>query len=302
MMITSKFIKHLLLVGIMLFSVGSTALASDWKTLSARGSELESTDPEWPVQLTIKPSAASSCSVTGMYLGRYMCSLKGEAWPDGNSIRIKVKGDISSNAKLMIYGTLTYHGASTVEVEGDLSVDINGSGTETACSFYMKDKRAEAEAARLEAERYKSSPEYRVKTILEGFIHSGRISPKKDKNIGRALGAYASSGIDGALSSANANKTLDISKGQSDGEIEICDLAQDHFQYTLTDGSTASFAIATRSSFTTDNIAVSAYASSDMDSILFVCGSFKNRKAFLAAGNRLYTIKKSAQKSLLSHL
>lgn len=300
MMITNRFIKHLLLVGIMFFQL--TAHASNWQTLASRGAELESIDPEWPVLLTITPSNASSCTVTGMYLGQYMCTLKGEAWPDGNSIKIKVKGDMSTNAKLMIYGSLTYRGISSVKIDGDLSVDINGSGTETACLFYMNDKKAEAEAARQETERYKSSPEYHVRSILEGLMHSGRICQKKDKNIGRALGAYASSGIDGALSSSNANKTLDISKGQNDGEIEVCGLTQNDFQYTLTDGSAASFAIATRSSFSIDNIAVSAYASADMDKILFVCGSSKNRKAFLVTGDRLYTIKKSAQKSLLSHL
>ena len=188
-------IKKLLFICVLMSCVVPTAMASDWQTISTEGAELESTDPEWPIILNIKPASNNSCAVTGMFLGHYMCSLSGEVWPSGNEMKIKVKGNVSENIKLMIYGTLSYRDAEIVKIDGTLSVTANGSGHETSCLFYMKDKS--------------------VKTEVTLDENKGELWMKAVNRFAPLLGTKI----------IKNGESVTINKSQIDGECDNCELS-----------------------------------------------------------------------------
>jgi len=296
-MYINRIIKSLCL-GVLLLTT-LTAQASGWETLKTDGAKLESIDPEWPILLTISPASDSSCAVTGMYVGRYMCSLNGEVWPDGDVMRIKVKGNISSSAKLMIYGTLSYIDAKTAKIDGDLSVDSNGRAQETSCVFYLEDKTAKEKGSHQVVEIDKNSPEYKVLNRFCELWGAGKISLKKDKNIGRLLGAYASEGVDGAINASNNNQTFDVTDKHCSGEIVKCDINDSVINYTLKDGFTGTISVDADYQLSINDIDVFALWSADLSDMIFVCGPSQNRNVIILSGDKLYKTNKNVRKKII---
>lgn len=265
-------IKKSLFICVLMSCVVPTAMASDWQTISTEGAELESTDPEWPIILNIKPASNNSCAVTGMFLGHYMCSLSGEVWPSGNEMKIKVKGNVSENIKLMIYGTLSYRDAEIVKIDGTLSVTANGSGHETSCLFYMKDKS--------------------VKTEVTLDENKGELWMKAVNRFAPLLGTKI----------IKNGESVTINKSQIDGECDNCELSNWKFNYRLKNGSNGSFTITQRFLTKVNGINVMSNCSEDFSRILYVCGSLKTRVAFFLVDGRLYTIDNSLQATILDQL
>lgn len=265
-------IKKLLFIWTLMSFVVPTTMASDWQTISKEGAELESTDPEWPIILNIKPASNNSCAVDGMFLGHYMCSLKGEVWPSGDEMKIKVKGNVSENIKLMIYGTLSYRDAEIVKIDGTLSVTANGSGHETSCLFYMKDKS--------------------VKIIWDWG--TGEETPWQ-KAINKFKSLLGTKILD-------KGKPVTINKSQIDGECNYCELNDWNFNYKLNDGITGSFLITQKFAAKLKRFLVTSFCSEDFSGKLYVCASKKHKVAFFLVDGKLYSINDSLQATILNQL
>lgn len=264
-------IKNILILGILILCSVQTSLASDWRSLSSDGAELESIEQQWPIILKIAPGSDNSCAVSGMFLGHYMCSLKGEVWPEGDAIKIKIKGDVSTNTSLVIYGTLSYRDANTVKIDGTLSVNVNGSVQKTPCMFYMEDKS--------------------VRVVVS--MNVDEVEPWQ-----KAMNRYYSFFTSDKLS--EYGKSVKINK--IDGESDECELNNWEFIYKIKNGPSGLFTVDERYLLKVNGIKVMANCSKDYSGILFVCGQENNRIVFFVIEDKLYTIEDSRQAAILNQI
>lgn len=176
------FILATLMISCALPSFGQT---STWQKFSSQVRDFNPVSREVPIKLKSTPVSADACDVTGVFVGSNVFELTGEAWPEGEVVRMKLKG---TGVNVMFYGTVSYLDDETVLYEGTFSAtSSNGSGVEQPISCMLMDLTAKQEQEaqeKADAEaKWKASPEYKLQTILEGLISSNRAGFVEKQNL-----------------------------------------------------------------------------------------------------------------------
>lgn len=289
---------------------------STWQKFSAKEKEFESISREVPIILKSVPASADACDVTGTFIGGNIFELNGEAWPEGDAVRLKVKGRASNGVKVMLYGTVTYVSEETVLYKFTFSADANGQGVEQPMSCYLTDKTAEAERKakerereaqerELEEARRKETPEYKIEAILEDLIAAKRVGvvEKKKVNWGSALLSAANADVSGVESSIGTSKVIDVIA--ADGESKSGTIAFDpkmSLTLTLKDKSTVKATFDATCSFELKNPQAYAFAlySEDMTDVLYFFEVSGTNRTFLLSDGKVYKLDKNTVKQIKS--
>jgi len=313
--------KHIyfLLVAV-LMSCGLPVSAQNvvWQKLSAKETTWEPGSREYPITLKSTPAQSDACDVTGILLDSNMIKLEGEAWLDGDGVRLKVSGIATNGVNVMFYGSVTYVDDETIMYEGTWSVDADGRGVEQPFSCYLFDKDARAKRAEEEREREakereieearrRETPEYKTQALLEKLFAAKRVGivKKKKLNWGSALQSLANADAAGALSSIDTDDVIDVIV--ADGEAKSGALSFDsnsRMQLTLKlkNKSTVQANFKSSRLFELKEPAayVIAFYSQDMSNVLYFFENAGNNSAFLFSQDKVYKLDKKTVKQIQS--
>lgn len=265
--------------------------------------------PEVPLVLKSTPATDTACDVAGAFLGSNMFELKGEAWPEDNNVRLKVKGTASNGAKVMLYGSVGYVDEETVLYDCTLSVSASGQGVEQSVRCYLVDKATkeerEAKERELEEAKRKASPEYKTHAMLDDLFSAKRVGTieKKRINWGSAIQSAANRDVSGVTPSVNSNKVIDvlIADGESKSGVLTFD-PEMSLNLTLKDNSNIKVSFEASCTFELKMLEayVIAFYSQDMTDVLYYIESSGENSVFLFSDSKLYKLAKKTVKQIRS--
>lgn len=296
------YIFTVLMISCTLPSFGQT---SAWAQFSSKEKDWKSVSNEVPIMLKSTPVSADACDITGVYSGLNTIKLSGEAWPEGNVVRMKLKG---TEAKVMFYGAVTYIDDETVWYEGTFSATLDNHGIEQPICCMLIDSTAKKEREAKEREQAEkewiASPEYKLLTILEDLISSNRVGivEKTKLNLGSAVNSAVNSDVSGITSSLSKNQRIDVLDVA--GEAKKGTITKDPLSahLTLKDKSsiTTNFDASGTFKLSSPNIYVSVLYSNDMSEVLYLIRGEAENSAFLLYHNKLYKLDKKTVRSVES--